>query len=78
MRSLVIYVNEHFEEEMALYDLESNEVILKGDYYHSKISFVIEGYLYALGLKENEDVSREYINNTHKLFKKLDFYDDGE
>lgn len=74
MRSLVIYINGHYEEEMALYDLENNEVILKGDYYHEKISFVIEGYLYALGLKEDEDVPREYIDKTHELFETLDFY----
>lgn len=74
MRSLVIYINEHYEEEMALYDLENEEVILKGDYYHEKISFVIEGYLYALGLKEDEDVPMEHIDKTHELFETLDFY----
>jgi len=74
MRSLVIYINGHYEEEMALYDLENEEIILKGDYYHEKISFVIEGYLYALGLKEDEDVPMEYIDKTHELFETLDFY----
>lgn len=73
MRKLIIYINKHYDEEMALYDLENDEVVLKGDHYHEKIPYVIEGYLYALEI-DDEDVPREYIDKTHELFETLDFY----
>lgn len=45
---LVIYTNSNFEEEKALFDIESKKVILYGDYYHDKIDEKIEGYIKAL------------------------------
>lgn len=75
MRNLIIYVNKHYEEEKALYDLETNEILLKGDYYHNKIDYLIKGYLLALNIDEDE-VLDEWMDRTHKLFDYLDFYDE--
>lgn len=75
--SLVIYVNETFEEEQALYDADKKKVILKGDYYHDKISAKIEGYLFAKGIDE-DDVEHVYIDQDHELFEVLEFYDGSD
>lgn len=74
--NLIIYVNDTFEEEKALYDLDEKEVLLKGDYYHDKIDYKISGYLLALGIDE-EDVVEENIDSKHELFKELEFYNDS-
>jgi hypothetical protein len=76
---LVIFANKHYEEEKALVDLDKNEVLLKGDYYHDKIDHLIEGYILALvgfGIIINEDVPTEWINREHKLYDFLEFYDE--
>ncbi len=75
---LIIFANEHFEEEKALFDLEENRVVLKGDYYHDKINEKIEGYLQALYEFNiyKEDVDEEWIDNTHDLYEAIDFYED--
>lgn len=72
--NLVIYINETYEEEKALYDIDRDEVVIKGDYYHDKIDHVIEGYLIAKEIDEDavEDI---WIDQNHELFEKLDFYD---
>lgn len=76
--NLIIYINEHYEEEQALYDLEKKEAILQGDYYHDKISPKIDGYLEALedhGIYTKE-VPVEYMTREHELYEKLNFYDE--
>ena len=77
MNKFAIYVNETFEEEKALYDLEKKDVVLKGDYYHDKIDYVIEGYLLALkiNLDEVDDIR---IDSEHPLFKEFEFYNDED
>jgi hypothetical protein len=71
---LVIYINDSFEEEKALYDLDNKRVILKGDDYHDKINYIIEGYLFAMEI-DKDDVEEVWIDTDHELFKELDFYD---
>ncbi|MEC0031125.1 hypothetical protein CON01_00810 [Bacillus thuringiensis] len=71
---LVIYVNENFEEEKALFDLEKKEVLLQGDYYHDKIDAKIEGYLLALDI-DSDDIAHEEVDSSHEHFKLLDFYE---
>lgn len=75
---LVNYINEHYEEEQALYDLEKEETIMKGDHYHDKIGPKIEGYLEALKDREiyTDSVPTEYITRDHKLYDKFNFYDE--
>jgi hypothetical protein len=72
--NLIIYINEHFEDERALFDLDNNKILLMGDYYHDKIDAKIEGYLLALDIDE-DDVAEEWIDKTHKHFKQLGFYE---
>ena len=75
--NLVIYINETYEEEQALYDIDNQKVLLKGDYYHDKISAKISGYLLAKGVDEDE-VEEVYIDQYHILFDFLKFYDGSE
>lgn len=74
--NLIIYTNEEYEDEKALFDLDSNKMLLKGDYYHNKISEKIEGYLNALNDFEIycEEVNRESIDRNHELFELIGFY----
>lgn len=78
--NLIIYVNENFEEEKALFDKEETKVILKGDYYHDKIDERIEGYLEALSDFSiyKEEVETEYIDESHELYEKIGFYHEDE
>lgn len=74
---LIIYINGNYEEENALFDLDAEEVILKGDYYHDKINVKIEGYLQALvdfNIYRNE-VDVEEISDEHKYFEMIEFYE---
>lgn len=74
--NLIIYTNEEFEDEKALFDLDSKKVLLKGDQYHDKISGKIEGYLDALNDFEIycEEVDSEWIDRNHEHFKLVGFY----
>jgi DNA-binding LacI/PurR family transcriptional regulator len=75
--NLIIYVNDNFEEERALFDLDREKVILVGDYYHDKIDKRIDGYLEAL--KDfniyRDDVPVEWIKDTHKHYNLTGFYE---
>ncbi|MCP1184946.1 hypothetical protein [Paenibacillus sp. 1781tsa1] len=73
---LVIYVNEEFEDEKALYDLDEGKVLLQGDQYHDGIGSRIAGYLDALhdyGIYMDY-TNKEWINKNHEHFKLLGFY----
>ena len=79
MLKLIQYYNADDEDEQCLFDLTNNKIMLKGDYYHDKISEEIEGYLCALKdfniefeLEESELV---YTNSS--LFKTLGFCSDN-
>lgn len=78
--NLIIYINSHFEEEKALYDLDKNEALLKGDQYHDKIYEKIEGYLKALqdfNVYE-KSVAEEYIDSNHEFYQQLSFYNEED
>ncbi|AIW03497.1 transcriptional regulator [Bacillus phage Moonbeam] len=79
---LVIYSNKYHEDEQALVNLETNAILLQGDFYHDKIDYQITGYIQALidlELIEREDVPDiEDIKRDHTWFNKLNFYDNGE
>lgn len=79
---LIIYINEHWEEdpEYALFDLHENKILLKGDWYHDKISHKIAGYLRALRDFDvySEPVNEMYINSEHEHYDLLDFYNEDE
>jgi hypothetical protein len=69
--NLIIYVNDSFEDERALFDLDNNKVLVMGDYYHDKIDEKIEGYLQALedfDIHEGEP-DTVWIEEDHKHYK---------
>lgn len=70
--NLIIYINDNFEDERALFDLDTKEVLIKGDYDNDKIDSQIEGYLHSLGIS---DVDDEWIDETHEHFKMIGFYE---
>jgi len=73
---LVIYGNENFEDERALFDLENEEILIHGNYDDDKISPRIEGYLQALedhNIYTNK-VPFEWIDSNHKHHKIIGFY----
>jgi hypothetical protein len=76
--NLIIYTNSHYEEEKALVNLDTKEVILKGDYYHDKIEHLIEGYLQALRDLNmyNGEIRNEEINSNHDMYDELEFYNE--
>ncbi|AIW03292.1 hypothetical protein CPT_Mater135 [Bacillus phage Mater] len=80
--ALVIFINSTYEEnEQALVNTTTGQVILNGDYDHDKINYRIAGYLKALddhGLVTVEAIENIYIDTTHEMFKKLEFYDGSE
>lgn len=81
---LKIYDNQHYEEgEEALYDEENDVIIMSGDYYHTKVSVKIEGYIQALNDHNlypltYDEIEIESIDRNHKYYKKFDFYDPEE
>lgn len=75
---LIVYRNGHFEEEKALYNKTTKSVIIKGDYYHDKIDYFIEGYVSALnefGIYTDE-VEEKEIYSDHFMYGVLEFYND--
>jgi DNA-binding LacI/PurR family transcriptional regulator len=80
LMKLIKYVNKHYEEERALVDLDSKEIILQGDYYHDKIDEKIEGYLKALEDHNiyTDEVEREEIGSKHEMYEELGFYNEEE
>lgn len=78
--NLMIYINGHYEEEKALVDLDTEKVIIKGDYYHDKIDYRIEGYIAALEDFEiySDEVQEREIHSDHYMYKRLGFYNEEE
>jgi len=75
--NLLVCYNGTFEDEKALLNKDTNEVLCKGDYYHDKINEYIEGFISGLeycGYEVEKDTI--IINPDNELFDKLDFYND--
>ena len=74
---LIIYVNDDFEDERALFDLDEEKTLLLGDYCHDHIDEKIEGYLEALKdfkIYENDsNLETEWIDSDHKYYKLIGF-----
>lgn len=77
---LIVYVNDTFEEEKALFNLEDNIALVKGDYYHDKIDERIEGFLEGLDYCEKpyELLESENITSKNEHFDNCGFCSDGE
>lgn len=72
--------NETFEEESALINVDTKELIVKGDYYHDKIDEYIDGIFFGLNYaniacERLPDIS---VNPSMELFKICDLYNDDE
>lgn len=74
--NLIVYVNEVFEDERALFDLVNEKTLLKGDEHHDSISEKIEGYIEALNDFNiyNDEVKTKWIDESHKHHRQIDFY----
>ena len=72
--------NGTYEDQMALFNISTNEVVVTGDSYHDKIYERIEGFLEGLTYAkfdyelEGED---EEIYPKDELFNKCDFTDES-
>lgn len=78
---LQIVINETYEEENALVNIEDNTVLAKGDYYHDKISEYIEGFLSGLDFAkldyELEEVDL-YATPDMEIFNICGFYNGND
>lgn len=60
-KNFLTIINLNFEEEAMLIDLDTNKLVMQGDYYHNKILDKIDGFVKGLeyaGYKVN--ISTEY------------------
>lgn len=72
--NLTICTNGTYEEEKALIDKSTKEILCRGDYYHDKIDDFIEGFIYGLNYYGFEVTTNdETINPDNELFEKLEF-----
>jgi hypothetical protein len=78
MKLQIIY-NSTLEEEKALINVETKEIIMKGDYYHDKINYQIKGYLDGLKSMNIKYELLEELEVTPEmdLFNICDFYNDN-
>lgn len=73
--NLVKYYNETFEDERALVNKDTGEILCKGDYYHDKINQYIDGFIHGLRYCEYDVITENtIINPKNELFNKLGFY----
>ena len=81
---LIKLINATYEEQEALYNKDTEEVIMTGDDYHDKIEERIEGFLTGLKYAKFDyelDENLE-VDSTNELFNKCNFinedYEDEE
>ena len=72
--------NAIFEEESALMNVDTKEIIAKGDYYHDKINEYIEGIFFGLTYAniDYERLPDISVNPNMELFNICSFYNDDE
>ncbi len=77
MLKLIYGINIYNEEEQGLYDENADLVIMSGDYYHTKISDRIKGFLDGLEYANiRKEVKVLVIGKESELFKKFGFVDE--
>ena len=73
------FINGTFEDEMALYNVSNNEIVIKGDDYHDKIYEKIDGIIQGIEYVGIEvAVERKIIYPDNEMFNVLDFYEEEE
>lgn len=66
-KNFLTIINIHFEDEALLIDLDTNKVVMQGDYYHNKILDKIDGFVKGLEYAGYEvNISTEH--GTHEDF----------
>jgi len=80
MMNLKIYYNSDFDEEAALFNEDTKDVILSGDCYHEKIGDKIQGFISALDYLHIEYslLEPEYINHDNEMFDLFEFYNESD
>ncbi|HHT96495.1 MAG TPA: hypothetical protein GXZ90_01200 [Clostridiales bacterium] len=73
-------INETYEEEAALINVDTSEIIIKGDYYHNKISEYIDGIFHGLHYVNvsYERLPDQFVTPDMDLFKMCKFYEETE
>jgi hypothetical protein len=73
-------INGTFDEEKALVNMDTKEMILHGNYYHDKIDEHMEGFL--MGLKyvkvKYELLESETITPEYEMFNKCEFWNEED
>ena len=73
------FINGTLEDEAALYNVDNNEIVMKGDYYHDKIYEKIDGIIQGIEYIGMEVVVKEkIIYPDNEMFNVLDFYEEEE
>ena len=70
------FINGTLEDEAALYDVDNNEIVIKGDDYHDKIYEKIDGIIQGIEYVDIEvTVEEKIIYPDNEMFNVLDFYE---
>ena len=70
------FINGTLENEAALYDVNNNEIVIKGDDYHDKIYEKIDGIIQGIEYVDIEvTVEEKIIYPDNEMFNVLDFYE---
>lgn len=73
------FINGTLEDEAALYDVDNNEIVIKGDYYHNRIYDKIDGIIQGIEYVGIEvAVEEKIIYPDNEMFNVLDFYEEEE
>ena len=71
------FINGTLEDEAALYDVNNNEIVIKGDDYHDKIYEKIDGIIQGIEYVGIEvAVEEKIIYSDNEMFNVLDFYEE--
>ena len=71
-----VYNQDYDNEEIALLNVDTNEIIIRGDWYHDSIEDYIRGFIEGLeygGIKV--EVKEDFFAQPNtELFKRCNFY----
>ena len=73
------FINGTLENEAALYNVDNNEIVIKGDDYHDKIYETIDGIIQGIEYIGIEvAVEEKIIYPGNEMFTVLEFYGEEE
>ena len=75
--NFIKFINGTLEDEAALYNVNNNEIVIKGDDYHDKIYEKIDGIIQGIEYVGIEvAVEEKIIYSDNEMFNVLDFYEE--